>query len=64
MLRTLAKGLILWDQILPTSDWIQSHVPAMMKPHCLVRPAENAATNGIDYETINQVMHNVEVKQD
>ena len=59
MLRTLAKGLILWDQIVPDLEWIQSHVPASMRPHCLVRPAENAASNGIDYETINQAYCNI-----
>ena len=59
MLRTLAKGLILWDQIVPDLQWIESHVPASMRPHCLVRPAENAASNGIDYETINQAYCNI-----
>ena len=37
MLRTLAKGLILWEDITPTSDWIDSHVPKTIRPHCLVR---------------------------
>ena len=59
MLRTLAKGLILWDAIIPDLEWIESHVPASMRPHCLVRPSENAATNGIDYETINQAYCNI-----
>ena len=35
MLRTLAKGLILWDTIMPDFEWIQSHVPASMRSHCL-----------------------------
>ena len=35
MLRTLAKGLIMWDTIMPDFEWIQSHVPASMRSHCL-----------------------------
>ena len=31
MLRTLAKGLILWDDITPTSDWIESHIPKSIR---------------------------------
>ena len=57
MLRTLSRGLIMWDDILPSPDWIQSHVPSTMQPHVFVRPAENA--NGIDYETINQAYCNL-----
>lgn len=57
MLRMLARGLIMWDSIVPTSDWIQDHVPKSMRPHCFVRPSENP--NGIDYETINQAYCNL-----
>ena len=56
MLRTLAKGLIMWDSVVPTPEWIQSHVPKSMQPHCLVRPVENS---NIDYETINQAYCNL-----
>ena len=58
MVRTLAKGLILWDQILPTSKWIESHIPESIRPYCLVRPMDNPP-NGIDYETINQAYCNI-----
>ena len=56
MLRTLAEGLIMWDSVVPTPEWIQSHVPKSMQPHCLVRPVENS---NIDYETINQAYCNL-----
>ncbi len=56
MLRTLAKGLILWEDVHPSMEWIQSHVPKSMRPHCLVRPVENA---NVDYETINQAYCNL-----
>jgi anaphase-promoting complex subunit 1 len=57
MFRTIAKGLILWDTVLPTVDWVESHVPAAMLRHCLVRPPDVAAPGGLqhlDYETLNQ----------
>ncbi len=53
----LRLGMIKWDDILPTMEWIESHVPASIRPHCLVRPPEN--TNDIDYETINQAYCNI-----
>lgn len=40
MLRTLARGLIMWDTIIPSLEWLESHVPPSMRPHCLVRPNE------------------------
>ena len=46
MLRTLAKGLVMWDDITPTSEWVDSHVPMSIRPHCLVRPAENNTRSG------------------
>ncbi|XP_040574760.1 LOW QUALITY PROTEIN: anaphase-promoting complex subunit 1 [Lepeophtheirus salmonis] len=58
MLRTLAKGLIMWDRIIPSKKWIESHVPDSIKPHCLVRPPDNSPS-GIDYETINQAYCNI-----
>ena len=46
MLRTLAKGLVMWDDITPTAEWVDSHVPISIRPHCLVRPAENNTRSG------------------
>ena len=62
MLRTLAKGLILWDSVLPTVEWVESHVPASMLAHCLVRPPDLPAVGGLqhlDYETLNQAYCNI-----
>lgn len=56
MLRTLAKGLILWDDVQPSHNWIVGHVPASILPHCMVRPT---TSSGVDYETINQAYCNI-----
>ena len=68
MIRTLAKGLIMWDSILPNSAWIDSHVPSSIRPYCLRRPGDDISlpqngprgiTGSIDYETINQAYCNI-----
>jgi len=61
MFRTLAKGLILWESIEPSVGWIESHVPASMLPHCLVRPPDEPAPGleNLDYETLNQAYCNI-----
>lgn len=51
LLRTLAKGLILWDEIEPTENWVMSHVPEFIRPYVLVKPEANA-DKCIDYETM------------
>ncbi|RZF37721.1 hypothetical protein LSTR_LSTR003132 [Laodelphax striatellus] len=55
LLRILARGLILWDEILPTEEWVESHVPDVIRPYCLVKPVEE----NIDYETMNQAYCNI-----
>ena len=61
MLRTIGKGLILWDSVIPTLDWVESHVPVDIRPHCLVRPPDNPppGQENLDYETINQAYCNI-----
>merc|ERR1719412_296197 len=61
MFRTLAKGLILWHDIEPSVRWIESHVPADMLPHCLVRPPDDPppGEENLDYETLNQAYCNI-----
>merc|ERR1712142_607433 len=61
MLRTIAKGLILWDSITPSISWIESHVPSSILPFCLKRPPDNPppGQEHLDYETINQAYCNI-----
>ncbi len=54
MLRTIARGLILWREIDPTLEWILSNVPEGIVDLCLKRPSELHPPD-TDYETINQV---------
>ena len=51
MLRTIARGLIMWESVVPSMTWVEEHVPPDIRPHCLVSPPDNS---NLDYETINQ----------
>ena len=58
LLRTLARGLILWDQVMPTRDWVESNVPTNIRRYSMRNPSQ--AENGhVDYETMNQAFYNI-----
>lgn len=46
----LARGLIMWNYILPTKDWIEQFVPQSIQRYCLVKPKPGMANP--DLETI------------
>lgn len=50
LLRIISHGLILWDDVQPTIDWVESHVPDAIKPYCFTKPKPD--TQDIDYETM------------
>lgn len=51
LLRIIARSLILWDDILPTSEWVESNLPATIRPYCLVKPRPGMP-DSVDYETM------------
>lgn len=55
MLRTVARGLIMWDHIEPEIEWVESQIPDTIKPFCLVKPTDE----NIDYEAMNQAYCNI-----
>lgn len=61
LLRTLAKGLILWDTVTPSLAWVEAHVPLTILPFCLARPPDTPppGSQRMDYETINQAYCNI-----
>ncbi|GJQ69220.1 putative complex, subunit [Trypoxylus dichotomus] len=56
-LRTLSRALIMWDNIKPTKDWIDSQVPETIRPHCMVKPSPLVDVDY--YETMNQAYCNI-----
>lgn len=41
-------GLIMWDEIEASEEWIESQVPETIRPYCFVKPTED----NIDYEAM------------
>lgn len=68
ILRMLSYGLIMWDEVDATEEWINSHVPQIVLTHAFQRSA-TPATSGlaasmvtnmaIDYELISQAFCNI-----
>lgn len=52
LLRMVARGLILWDDILPSIGWVEQHVPAAIRPYCLVKPHPGSLPDSVDVETM------------
>lgn len=51
LLQSIARGLILWDEVEPSSQWIDSYVPRSILPHVMQRPGSgDDSSSGIDYE--------------
>ncbi|XP_027050305.1 anaphase-promoting complex subunit 1-like [Pocillopora damicornis] len=59
LLRLLSRGLIMWDSIHPSTNWVESHIPAIVH-QCDTTLAENEAANSdIDMESLSQAKINI-----
>jgi anaphase-promoting complex subunit 1 len=58
MLRTLAKGLVMWGQVRATKVWVDSHVPPIVAENALRRDG-HLFNPRIDYETMSQAYCNI-----
>ncbi|GAB6031587.1 Anaphase-promoting complex subunit 1 [Chamberlinius hualienensis] len=56
LLRTLSKGLILWDSIIPSSIWVESHVPRIISSSAVLQGTTDAY---VDMETLSQAYCNI-----
>lgn len=53
LLKMLARGLIMWDYILPTKAWVEEFVPKSIIEYCLIKPKPGLINP--DLETIKYV---------
>ncbi|XP_035256642.1 anaphase-promoting complex subunit 1 isoform X2 [Anguilla anguilla] len=53
LLRTLARCLIMWDEIVPNSDWVNSNVPQIIQEN-LVWQEEGPVSEDLNIETLAQ----------
>ncbi|XP_044258257.1 anaphase-promoting complex subunit 1 [Tribolium madens] len=56
MFRILARALILWDDIIPSKEWVEGQVPSTIRPYCMLKPSPNL---DIDFEAMNQAYCNI-----
>ncbi|PIK42819.1 putative anaphase-promoting complex subunit 1 isoform X3 [Apostichopus japonicus] len=55
LLRTLSRGLVLWDDIRPTEDWIKSNIPKVVQKYALRKmTAQEEGEEEIDAQTMSQ----------
>ncbi|CAG9815252.1 unnamed protein product, partial [Phaedon cochleariae] len=56
LLRVLSRSLILWNEIDPSKEWVESQVPSTIRPYCMVTPCNSL---DVDYEAMNQAYCNI-----
>eukprot|EP00058_Branchiostoma_floridae_P024785 XP_002610275.1 hypothetical protein BRAFLDRAFT_92999 [Branchiostoma floridae] len=63
MLRVIAKGLVMWDSIQPTKEWIWGNIPKIVEQFAFKQKKEEvqaqATALGIDYQTVSQAKANI-----
>ncbi|XP_069743780.1 anaphase-promoting complex subunit 1 [Narcine bancroftii] len=55
LMRTLARGLIMWDEIKPNPAWINSNIPPIVRQNA----ADGQAPEGVDLQTMRQAHINI-----
>lgn len=55
LLKMLARGLIMWDDILPSKEWVDQFVPLSIIDYCLIKPKPGMANP--DLETIKYAIN-------
>ncbi|CAH3188191.1 unnamed protein product, partial [Porites evermanni] len=56
LLRLLSRGLIMWDHIYPSTDWVESHIPAIVQHYDSTIEPKDA---DIDVESLSQAKVNI-----
>jgi len=59
LLRLLSRGLIMWDSIYPSTDWVESHIPEIVKQFDSSSTETETMNADIDVETLSQAKVNI-----
>ncbi|XP_052768449.1 anaphase-promoting complex subunit 1-like isoform X2 [Mya arenaria] len=59
LLRTLARGLVMWDTVLPTMDFLKDAIPQILVDFAFQKNKTQEDENSIDYETMSHAYCNV-----
>ncbi|XP_053374220.1 anaphase-promoting complex subunit 1-like [Mercenaria mercenaria] len=59
LLRTLARGLVMWDSVLPSVDFLKETIPKILEDYAFHKYQMQDDDNNIDFETMSQAYCNV-----
>ncbi|PVD25604.1 hypothetical protein C0Q70_13262 [Pomacea canaliculata] len=60
LLRTLSRGLVMWDTVVPSMEWVESNIPEIIRKYSFKRGQEGEEEDeSIDYETMSQAWINI-----
>ncbi|XP_030380933.1 anaphase-promoting complex subunit 1 [Scaptodrosophila lebanonensis] len=61
LLRTIARGLVLWSEVRPDSQWFTAQFPANLRSHLhpQTRHNEDEEEGDVDYEAVTQAYCNI-----
>ncbi|XP_034650000.1 anaphase-promoting complex subunit 1 [Drosophila subobscura] len=62
LLRTIARGLIMWEDVRPDNDWFQAQFPANLRVHLRLPMRDDEPQpedSDVDYEAITQAYCNI-----
>ncbi|KAK7469621.1 hypothetical protein BaRGS_00036350 [Batillaria attramentaria] len=60
LLRTLARGLVMWDTVMPSREWVQSNVPEIVQKYAFPQgDVDEETDDAIDVETMSQAWINI-----
>lgn len=53
LLRAMSRGLVMWDHVVPTQEWIDSHIPPFILENAS-RGLGVAVPSGVDHQSLRQ----------
>ncbi|KAK7104440.1 anaphase-promoting complex subunit 1-like [Littorina saxatilis] len=61
LLRTLSRGLVLWDTVLPSKAWVENTIPHLVQKFAFKKGEEENedVDDSIDFETMSQAWVNI-----
>ncbi|XP_071962250.1 anaphase-promoting complex subunit 1-like [Antedon mediterranea] len=59
LIRIVSHGLIMWSNILPSIEWVESNLPKIVKKYAFKRNTPNSLDDDVDIQTMSQAECNI-----
>ncbi|XP_060071238.1 anaphase-promoting complex subunit 1-like isoform X2 [Ylistrum balloti] len=59
MLRTLSRGLVMWDSVIPTFQWLTGNLPPIIQKYAFTQGQVQDDDTPVDFETMSQAYCNI-----